>query len=126
LIGIKNWSLPHRGSNAGTQESDFDDAVVYLNRMSTDTAVRAGARRSRDPSFCIRKRSVCASPAAQALMGKTVAIVGAAMYSQHRCVKAVECLGRRRRLPRLAGQPNRASPRQAGSPRKTSSSSASA
>jgi hypothetical protein len=36
LISVKNWSLPHRGSNAGTQESDFDDAVVYLNRMSTD------------------------------------------------------------------------------------------
>jgi hypothetical protein len=34
LISVKNWSLPHR--NAGTQESDFDDAVVYLNRMSTD------------------------------------------------------------------------------------------
>jgi hypothetical protein len=36
LDQVKNWSLPHRGSNAGTQESDFDDAVVYLNRMSTD------------------------------------------------------------------------------------------
>ena len=34
MISVKNWSLPHR--NAGTQESDFDDAVVYLNRMSTD------------------------------------------------------------------------------------------
>ena len=34
LISVKNWSLPHRGSNAGTQESDFDDAVVYLNGMS--------------------------------------------------------------------------------------------
>jgi Sulfatase len=41
LIGVKNWSLPHRGSNAGTQESGFDDAVVYLNGMSTDTAVLA-------------------------------------------------------------------------------------
>ena len=36
MISVKNWSLPHRGSNAGTQESDFDDAVVYLNRMSTN------------------------------------------------------------------------------------------
>jgi hypothetical protein len=34
LISVKNWSLPDR--NAGTQESGFDDAVVYLNRMSTD------------------------------------------------------------------------------------------
>jgi len=33
-----------------------------------------------------------ASPAAQALLGKTVAVVGGAMYSQHRCIKAAQCL----------------------------------
>src|SRR5204862_7295823 len=33
-----------------------------------------------------------ASPAAQALMGKTVAILGGAMYSQYRASKAVQCL----------------------------------
>src|SRR5258705_5157104 len=33
-----------------------------------------------------------ASPAAQALMGKTVAILGGAMYSQYRCIKALQCL----------------------------------
>ena len=33
-----------------------------------------------------------ASPAAQALMGKTVAILGGAMYSQYRCIKAAQCL----------------------------------
>ena len=32
------------------------------------------------------------SPAAQALMGKTVAILGGAMYAQFRCIKAVQCL----------------------------------
>src|SRR5689334_3893278 len=32
------------------------------------------------------------SPAAQALMGKTVAVLGGAMYSQYRCIKAVQCL----------------------------------
>ena len=32
------------------------------------------------------------SPAAQALLGKTVAIVGGAMYSQYRCIKAAQCL----------------------------------
>ena len=32
------------------------------------------------------------SAAAQALMGKTVAAVGGAMYSQHKCVKAAQCL----------------------------------
>src|SRR5499426_4330263 len=32
------------------------------------------------------------SPAAQALLGKTVAIVGGSMYSQYRCVKAKACL----------------------------------
>jgi NADPH:quinone reductase len=33
-----------------------------------------------------------ASAAAQALLGKTVAILGGAMYSQYRCIKAVQCL----------------------------------
>ena len=33
-----------------------------------------------------------ASPAAQALLGKTVAILGGAMYSQYRCIKAEQCL----------------------------------
>src|SRR5262249_24127958 len=33
-----------------------------------------------------------ASPAAQALMGKTVAILGGAMYAQYRCMKAAQCL----------------------------------
>ena len=33
-----------------------------------------------------------ASPAAQALLGKTVAIVGGGMYTQYRCIKAGHCL----------------------------------
>jgi NADPH:quinone reductase len=33
-----------------------------------------------------------ASPAAQALLGKTVAVVGGGMYTQYRCLKAVACL----------------------------------
>jgi len=33
-----------------------------------------------------------ASPTAQALIGKTVAILGGAMYAQYRCIKAVQCL----------------------------------
>ena len=33
-----------------------------------------------------------ASPAAQALLGKLVAVLGGAMYSQLRCVKAADCL----------------------------------
>lgn len=32
------------------------------------------------------------SPAAQALMGKTVAILGGAMYSQYRCISVAQCL----------------------------------
>jgi NADPH2:quinone reductase len=32
------------------------------------------------------------SPAAQALVGKTVAVLGGAMYSQYRCVKVNQCL----------------------------------
>jgi NADPH2:quinone reductase len=33
-----------------------------------------------------------ASPAAQALLGKTVAILGGAMWAHYRCIKAVQCL----------------------------------
>jgi NADPH2:quinone reductase len=33
-----------------------------------------------------------ASPAAQALLGNTVAILGGAMYAQYRCIKAAQCL----------------------------------
>src|SRR4029450_4179248 len=33
-----------------------------------------------------------ASPAAQALLGTTVAILGGPMYTQYRCIKAVQCL----------------------------------
>ena len=33
-----------------------------------------------------------ASPESQALLGKTVAILGGAMYSQYRCMKAAQCL----------------------------------
>jgi NADPH2:quinone reductase len=33
-----------------------------------------------------------ASPAAQALLGKTVAVLGGAMYSQYRCISAAQCL----------------------------------
>ena len=33
-----------------------------------------------------------ASPAAQALLGKTVAVLGGSMYTQYRCIKAVQCL----------------------------------
>ena len=32
------------------------------------------------------------SPAAQALLGKTVALLGGAMYAQYRCIKADQCL----------------------------------
>jgi NADPH2:quinone reductase len=32
------------------------------------------------------------SPAAQALLGQTVAIVGGGMYTQYRCIKAAQCL----------------------------------
>ena len=32
------------------------------------------------------------SPAAQALLGKTVAMIGGAMYTQYRCIDAAQCL----------------------------------
>jgi NADPH2:quinone reductase len=33
-----------------------------------------------------------ASPAAQALLGKTVAMIGGAMYTQYRCIDAAQCM----------------------------------
>ena len=33
-----------------------------------------------------------ASPAAQALLGRTVAVIGGAMYAQYRCMAASQCL----------------------------------
>jgi NADPH:quinone reductase-like Zn-dependent oxidoreductase len=44
-----------------------------------------------------------ASDAAKALMGRTVAMIGGAMYTQYRCLKVNECLPHRRaRRPRKA------------------------
>ena len=58
-----------------------------------------------------------ASPAAQALLGKTVAIVGGAMYSQYRCVKAVSawCCRRAPHPPRAPPVSSIRSPRSAWS-----------
>ncbi len=41
-----------------------------------------------------------ASPEAQALLGKTVALLGGAMYAQYRCVKVNQCLALAARHPR--------------------------
>ena len=46
-----------------------------------------------------------ASDAAQALLGKTVAIIGGAMYAQYRCLKAADCLCCRRERPRPKAPP---------------------
>ena len=51
------------------------DQSLPVGNEGAGVAVRAGA-----------------SPAAQALIGKTVAILGGAMYAQYRCIKAVQCL----------------------------------
>jgi NADPH2:quinone reductase len=51
------------------------DQSMPVGNEAAGVAVRAGA-----------------SPAAQALLGKTVAIVGGAMYTQYRCIKAAQCL----------------------------------
>ncbi|WP_426440614.1 zinc-binding dehydrogenase [Bradyrhizobium genosp. P] len=50
------------------------DQSMVVGNEGAGTVVRAGA-----------------SPAAQALVGKTVAIAGGAMYAQYRCIRADEC-----------------------------------
>lgn len=51
------------------------DESMPVGNEGAGTVVRAGA-----------------SPAAQALLGRVVAVIGGAMYAQYRCVKAADCL----------------------------------
>lgn len=51
------------------------DESMPVGNEGAGTVVRAGA-----------------SPQAQALLGRVVAVIGGAMYSQYRCVKAADCL----------------------------------
>lgn len=51
------------------------DEAMPAGNEGAGTVVRAGA-----------------SPQAQALLGRVVAVIGGAMYSQYRCVKAADCL----------------------------------
>jgi NADPH:quinone reductase-like Zn-dependent oxidoreductase len=51
------------------------DEAMPVGNEGAGTVVKAGA-----------------SPAAQALLGKTVAIIGGAMYAQYRCIVASQCL----------------------------------
>jgi NADPH:quinone reductase len=84
--------------------ADLDQAVVsgtadlpILTMPMLDAAMRAMAARL-DQDLPVGNEGggivVAAgnSPAAQALIGKTVGILGGAMYSEYRCVKVHECL----------------------------------
>jgi NADPH:quinone reductase len=84
--------------------ADLDQAVVsgtadlpILTMPMPDAAMRAMAARL-DQDLPVGNEGggivVAAghSPAAQALIGKTVGILGGAMYSEYRCVKVHECL----------------------------------
>src|SRR5690606_36151750 len=51
------------------------DESMPVGNEGAGTVVRAGA-----------------SPQAQALLGRVVAVIGGALYSQYRCVKAADCL----------------------------------
>jgi len=88
LLANADWS---KATNSGTEQRPAVTAPISAN------AVQAMAARIDIPmpvgnegaGMVIEGGS---SEAAQALVGKTVAVLGGAMYSQYRCVKVNQCL----------------------------------
>src|SRR3954470_10754070 len=78
------------------KSSGTGDAAVVTAKVP-DGAIRAMAGRL-DESMPVGNEGAGvvvkagASEAAQALLGKTVAMIGGAMYAQYRCVRAADCL----------------------------------
>src|SRR6202049_756935 len=76
--------------------SGTKDAPVVTAKVP-EAAMKAMAGRL-DESMPVRNEGgrvvvqTGSSEAAKALMGKTVAMIGGAMYSQYRCLKVIECL----------------------------------
>ena len=96
-INPSDLGLLFGGADMGTAKASgtADDPVVTAN--IPPAAMKALAGRL-DQSLPVGNEGAGvvvqagASPAAQALLGKTVAILGGAMYAQYRCIKAVQCL----------------------------------
>jgi len=96
-INPSDQGLLFAGADMSTaRASGTADSPVVTASLSP-AAMKAGAGRL-DQSLPVGNEGAGvvvqagASGAAQALLGKTVAILGGAMYSQYRCIKAVQCL----------------------------------
>jgi len=81
---------------AGSQLSGTPDRPILTAQMPA-AVMRAMAARVDQPMPVGNEAggvvvAAGASPEAQALIGKTVGIIGGAMYAQYRCVKAVDCM----------------------------------
>ena len=78
------------------QASTSGEAPATTARLSPEVLRALGARVGQSLPVGNEGSGVVmaagSSPAAQALLGKTVAIVGGAMYAQHRCLPAAQCL----------------------------------
>src|SRR5262250_1370752 len=96
-INPSDQGLLFGGADMSTAKASGTPASPVVTASLSPAALKAVAGRL-DQSMPVGNEAAGvvvqagASPAAQALLGKTVAILGGAMYAQFRCIKAVQCL----------------------------------
>ena len=96
-INPSDQGLLFGGADLATAKASGTAASPVITATLPPAALKAMAGRL-DQSMAVGNEGAGvvvqagSSPAAQALLGKTVAIVGGSMYSQYRCVKAKTCL----------------------------------
>jgi len=96
-INPSDQGLLFGGADMSTAKASGTAASPVITATLPPAALKAMAARL-DQSMAVGNEAAGvvvqagASPAAQALLGKTVAIVGGSMYTQYRCVKAKACL----------------------------------
>ncbi|MFI5078312.1 MAG: zinc-binding dehydrogenase [Vicinamibacteria bacterium] len=96
-INPSDQGLLFGGADLTTAKASGTAASPVITATLPPAALKAMAARL-DQSMAVGNEAAGevvqagSSPAAQALLGKTVAIVGGSMYTQYRCVKAKACL----------------------------------
>lgn len=84
-------------ADMGSAQASASSGRPVVTARVPDAAMKAMARRL-DVSMPVGNEgagvvvAAGSSPAAQALLGKTVAMIGGAMYAQYRCIAAAQCL----------------------------------
>ncbi len=96
-INPSDLGLLFAGADIGSARSTGTDGRPSVSAPLPPAAVRAVAARVGTPMAVGNEGAgtvvaAGSSPAATALLGKTVAVAGGAMYSQYRCVDAALCL----------------------------------